>query len=178
MFGRIGRRLITASNNTTGRSGRRWLSTTSTGSSGSGTFGPAIGHVRQPLTVLRLPRMPIWQQLKIEEALLRADDRNWCIINQPRRIHTHSLPFEYYSNQIDPTSSERAIVLGLSGDAHSLVNLKRAESDGVPLIRRFSGGGTVYGMLLLPCAVPILFLSCRQHQSSIAIPFCCWLVVS
>ena len=31
--------------------------------------------------LLRLTRIPILQQLQLEEALLRADSSNWCIIN-------------------------------------------------------------------------------------------------
>ena len=31
--------------------------------------------------LLRLRQVPILQQLRLEEALLRADDSNWCILN-------------------------------------------------------------------------------------------------
>lgn len=67
-------------------------------------------------------QLPVWEQLKLEEALLRADGRNFCLINRG------SLP---------------AIVLGISGKVEELVDLKRAKSSGIPLVRRFSGGGTV-----------------------------------
>lgn len=74
------------------------------------------------LNLLRLNNVDILEQLKIEEALLRVDSRNWCIIN---------------------TGSSRAIVMGVSGKKEELVDLSKIREDGVPLIRRFSGGGTV-----------------------------------
>lgn len=35
------------------------------------------------------------------------------------------------------------IVLGIGGKADKLVHLDRTAQDGIPLLRRFSGGGTV-----------------------------------
>lgn len=34
-----------------------------------------------PVKLLHLQKVPILRQLLLEEALLRADTRNWCIIN-------------------------------------------------------------------------------------------------
>lgn len=62
--------------------------------------------------------VPIFQQLQLEEALLRADNRNWCLINQ---------------------GSPPAIVMGISGKQDLLVHPESR----LPVIRRFSGGGTV-----------------------------------
>jgi len=61
----------------------------------------------------------IFEQLQWEEALLRADDRNWCIINE---------------------GTSPAIVLGISGKIDQHIHL---EKNTLPIIRRFSGGGTV-----------------------------------
>ncbi len=72
----------------------------------------------QELYVAKLLDWPIFDQLCLEEALLRTDQRNWCVINQ---------------------GSPPAIVMGISGKADQLVH---AEAP-LPLIRRFSGGGTV-----------------------------------
>ena len=47
--------------------------------------------------LLRMRQVPILQQLRLEEALLRADDANWCIINDG--------------------SATPAIVMGISGCA-------------------------------------------------------------
>lgn len=74
------------------------------------------------LTLIELKNRPILEQLKLEEALLRTDSRNICLINR---------------------GSPRAIVMGLSGIAEELVDLPRVEREKVPLIRRFSGGGCV-----------------------------------
>ncbi len=71
---------------------------------------------------LHLHQFPILEQLKIEEALLRSDQRNWCIINE---------------------GSPVSIVMGISGKKEELIDLNRARQDKVPIIKRFSGGGTV-----------------------------------
>ncbi len=74
------------------------------------------------INVLLLKNTPIYKQLEIEEALLRTDHQNWCILNQ---------------------GSSKAIVLGISGKKEELIDLKTAKSQNVLLIKRFSGGGTV-----------------------------------
>lgn len=74
------------------------------------------------LHVVRLERNPILQQLQAEEALLRADSRNWCLLNR---------------------GSPPAIVMGISGKAEQLIRLDKLQESPIPLIRRYSGGGTV-----------------------------------
>jgi lipoate-protein ligase A len=64
----------------------------------------------------------ILSQLQLEEALLRADNRNWCIINH---------------------GSPQAIVMGISAKPHLLLHCEQVMINQVPVIRRFSGGGTV-----------------------------------
>ena len=83
---------------------------------------PAMNVLRLDLQRGGIP-IPIMRQLQIEEALYRADDRNWCIVNR---------------GAAPPT-----VVLGISGKPDELVHAERARRDGVPLLRRFSGGGTV-----------------------------------
>ncbi len=75
------------------------------------------------LHLLKLSKFPILQQLQIEEALLRADDRNWCLING---------------------GSPPAIVMGISAKPEQHLNMKLLEKTPIPVIRRFSGGGTVF----------------------------------
>lgn len=75
-----------------------------------------------PLYCLRLKACPIFQQLQLEEALLRADQRNWCILNE---------------------GTNPAIVMGISGKIGQLVNPELLKQKPIPIIRRFSGGGTV-----------------------------------
>jgi lipoate-protein ligase A len=76
-----------------------------------------------PLHLLVLDSFPILQQLKLEEALLRIDTRNWCLINR---------------------GSSPAIVMGISGKPELLLNQQKLAQAPVPVIRRFSGGGTVF----------------------------------
>ena len=75
------------------------------------------------LQFIQLRGKPIFQQLQIEEACLRADNRNWCIIND---------------------GASPAIVMGISGSVECLVNQDLLASDPVPIVRRSSGGGTVF----------------------------------
>lgn len=74
------------------------------------------------LHLCHLKKRSIWEQLELEEALLRADDRNWCIINE---------------------GSPPAIVMGISGNVDELVHKDKLVHSPIPIIRRFSGGGTV-----------------------------------
>ena len=74
------------------------------------------------IRLIPLCNTPIYEQLLLEERLLRASKENWCIIN---------------------TGSPRAIVMGISGKKEELVDYDRAKQDAIPLIKRFSGGGTV-----------------------------------
>jgi lipoate-protein ligase A len=74
------------------------------------------------LRLLRLKSYPIYQQLLLEEALLRSNTDNWCVINE---------------------GSDPAIVMGISGKKEELVDWEQANKQGIPLIKRFSGGGTV-----------------------------------
>jgi len=74
------------------------------------------------MKLIRLEGAPIWEQLAIEEALLRADSEEWCLIN---------------------SGSAPSVVVGISGKVESLVNLDETSRQKVPVYRRFSGGGTV-----------------------------------
>jgi lipoate-protein ligase A len=66
--------------------------------------------------------MPIFSQLQLEEALLRHDSRNFCLINE---------------------GSSPAIVMGISGKTRELIDVPKTQSRNIPIIKRFSGGGTV-----------------------------------
>jgi lipoate-protein ligase A len=73
--------------------------------------------------LLILNNVPILEQLQLEEALLRTTHENWCILN---------------------TGAPPAIVMGISGKPEKLLDLNRIKKDQIPIIKRFSGGGTVY----------------------------------
>jgi lipoate-protein ligase A len=74
------------------------------------------------LHCIELEGISILQQLRWEEALLRADHRNWFLYNQ---------------------GSPLAVVLGISCKVQEFVCAERMKEDPIPLIRRFSGGGSV-----------------------------------
>lgn len=75
------------------------------------------------INVLSLKGMPIFDQLQIEEALLRTNDENWCLLNY---------------------GSPPAIVLGISAKVPTVVDNTIYQLKPVPVIRRFTGGGTVF----------------------------------
>lgn len=79
-------------------------------------------RIRPRLHVVDLTHVSIFEQLKWEEALLRADERNWCILNQ---------------------GSPPAIVIGISGKKEEWVQTKKFSQSPLPLIRRCTGGGCV-----------------------------------
>jgi lipoate---protein ligase len=78
--------------------------------------------MRAQLHLLALNQCSILKQLQIEEALLRADKRNWCILNQ---------------------NASDAIVMGISGKIEQHIDQTLLKKQPIPIIRRFSGGGTV-----------------------------------
>ncbi|KAL3678998.1 hypothetical protein R1sor_021954 [Riccia sorocarpa] len=85
--------------------------------------GRVVNGARPLMRVLKLSNFPIFQQLKLEERLLRKSSDNWCLVN-------------------DGTSPP-SIVMGISGKAEKLLEVEKVVKDGVPVIKRFSGGGTV-----------------------------------
>ncbi|ONI08698.1 hypothetical protein PRUPE_5G195000 [Prunus persica] len=75
------------------------------------------------MNLIRLKGIPILQQLHLEEQLLRTSSDNWCIMNDGTN---------------DPT-----IVMGISGKPAELLEIDLVLRDQIPVIRRFTGGGTV-----------------------------------
>ena len=81
----------------------------------------------RPMRFVNLRGWPITRMLRLEEALVRHEPGSWCLVNAL------------------PASSAPTVVVGLSGKPHKLLNadaLSAAEGD-VPVVRRFTGGGTV-----------------------------------
>ncbi len=74
------------------------------------------------VNILTFEHLPIFDQLRMEEGLLRTSKENWVIINQ---------------------GSPKAIVMGVSTKPEEVIHLERSHADNIPLIQRFSGGGTV-----------------------------------
>lgn len=73
------------------------------------------------MLLLTLNQKTVKEQLTLEEKLLRHGVDNFCL------VHTNPLP---------------AIVMGISNDERMCIHLDRLPSN-VPVVRRFSGGGTV-----------------------------------
>jgi lipoate-protein ligase A len=116
------------------------------------------------LHLLDLGHCPIFQQLEIEEALLRTHQENICLINR---------------------GSPRAIVMGISGQPAQLLDISKVKQDNIPVIKRFSGGGTVIvdeetlfisflfsknALPIAPFPEPILRWSGELYQKSWNIP--------
>ncbi|CEG39991.1 lipoate protein ligase-like protein [Plasmopara halstedii] len=79
---------------------------------------------RKPLISFLRLRASIETQLKIEEALFRAEQqRNWFIYNDGHL--------------------QKTIVMGISGKPEQLLHQDAVKRDGIPVLKRFSGGGTV-----------------------------------
>ncbi|MCB1084744.1 MAG: lipoate--protein ligase family protein [Chlamydiia bacterium] len=74
------------------------------------------------LNLVHLKNVPIYEQLQLEEALLRLTGESWCVINE---------------------GSPPAIVMGISGKFEQLVDEKKIANSPIPLIKRYSGGGTI-----------------------------------
>ena len=75
------------------------------------------------LNYLYLENTFIHDQLLIEEKLLRSDNQNWCIVNK---------------------GSKKAIVMGVSSTPNQWLEMDKVTKDRIPVIKRFSGGGTVF----------------------------------
>ena len=107
------------------------------------------------LNVLRIVKnsLPLFDQLCLEEALLRADQRNWLVISNidndvkvnDAKVNPQerSSSFSPSSTSFSRTSNTPTIVMGVAGKVEQLVNINLAIERGVPVIRRFTGGGTV-----------------------------------
>ncbi len=106
-----------------------------------------IGASTKPkLYLLELCETPILKQLQIEEALLRTDDRSICVINY---------------------NAPRAIVMGLSSDPLEHLDLEKIAEHRIPVIKRFSGGGTV---VIDKDTLLISFLMAKGEDLSLPFP--------
>ncbi|CAL9081962.1 unnamed protein product [Musa textilis] len=75
------------------------------------------------MNLLRMTAVPILEQLHLEERLLRTSVDNWCIVND--------------------RTNRPTIVMGVSGRPSELIELESVLRDQIPVIKRFTGGGTV-----------------------------------
>jgi lipoate-protein ligase A len=102
--------------------------------------------MKQKLNFICLKNVPIFEQLQLEEALLRTDERSFCIVNM---------------------GSPRAIVMGISGQESLLLDLPKVREQRVPVIRRFSGGGTV---IVDENTLFVTFVMAKEHLQLLPYP--------
>ncbi len=74
------------------------------------------------INILTFDNLPILEQLHIEEGLLKTSEENFILLN---------------------SGSPRAIIMGISSKKEEVVNLELSSKDQIPIIQRFTGGGTV-----------------------------------
>jgi lipoate-protein ligase A len=95
--------------------------------------------MKNKIHFIHLKNVPIFEQLMLEEALLRTDERSFCIVNM---------------------GSPRAIVMGISGQPDLLLDVPKVNAQKIPVIRRFSGGGTV---IVDENTLFITFVMAKEH---------------
>ena len=88
------------------------------------------------------------ERLCLEEALLRHDplNRSWAIAGTHDPIYNTRLKLDtHYQNVMNNRKpNEKCIVImGIGGKPERLLNIEKVKDDGVLVIKRFSGGGTV-----------------------------------
>jgi lipoate-protein ligase A len=115
---------------------------------------------------LRGAGLSVIERLCLEEALLRHDpmERSWAIVgtHEPldhRFLSGQRLLPNYVSQAQDPNHN-CIIVMGIGGKPDKLLNIDLVKQDGVVVIKRFSGGGTV---ILDPASIWTSFIG-RNHD--------------
>jgi lipoate-protein ligase A len=83
-------------------------------------------NTKPKLRIIRLDYLTksIYEQLRLEEAFLRTDEHNYLILNKY-------------------PSKSPSIVMGISGNPTQWLNTEHCLKDGIPVMKRFTGGGTV-----------------------------------
>lgn len=100
---------------------------------------------------LDLTGLSILERLVLEEYLYQTQSQtNWLLIGT-HGWHSElndfsspwSMPWNVQSNNNNNNNNNAAIVLGIGGKIPELLYTEHIEHDQIPVIRRFSGGGTV-----------------------------------
>ncbi|KPK32858.1 MAG: hypothetical protein AMS24_02990 [Chlamydiae bacterium SM23_39] len=74
------------------------------------------------INLIKTKNLNILKQLQLEEYIFKKREDSWCIINE---------------------GTEKTIVLGVSNDINSHVNMELIKKNKIPIIKRFTGGGSV-----------------------------------
>lgn len=89
------------------------------------------------------------ERLCLEEALLRHDPlkRSWAVVGTHDPLYSSRLKLKKYLNRngtLGTNVNENCIIImGIGGKPERLINIEKVQNDGVVVIKRFSGGGTV-----------------------------------
>jgi lipoate-protein ligase A len=102
---------------------------------------------------LRGAGLSMLERLSVEEALLRHTQDNWAIVGThdvwPNKYLSSPTSWPEYMAQSTSSSSSWGpnpscmIVMGIGGKPDALLNIHRVKEEGILVVKRFSGGGTV-----------------------------------
>ena len=98
---------------------------------------------------LRGSGLSVLERLLLEECLLQHDERNWIIAGHheatPHRYlrKLESPPYVRKAKSSEAFNPSTAIVMGIGGKPHELLNVDLVQEEGCLCLKRFSGGGTV-----------------------------------
>ena len=109
-------------------------------SSGSGTIKPKLSWLD-----LRGYGLSALERLCLEESLLRHDSRNWAIVGTHDPVQSRSLHNQTpsYVQESEDQNESCVVVMGIGGKPKELLDVDKVRTDGVLVLKRFSGGGTV-----------------------------------
>jgi hypothetical protein len=86
-------------------------------------------------------RVGIFDQLLLEEALYRGSSANWCV---PNDEHSNRGSNAFSCRAVVNVGNDPpAVVMGIGGKPHLLLDIPKVKASNTPVIRRFTGGGTV-----------------------------------
>ena len=124
--------------------------------------------IRPLIHLVRTSHVHILRQLQLEEALLRADDRSVAIITEgsPPAIVMGVSGGQLDRIAIHPSSFACILPADVCADADVLLHKGNVLQDGVDVVRRFSGGGTVPSHRLLPDDLDVLVAPACHHDAS------------
>ena len=132
---------------------------------------------RPVINLIRLHGRSILDQIRLEEALLRTDKGNFAIFNTGFYMQLIHLCESDLNKKIVGTTP--TAVLGISGKPDVLLHPQNLVKDGIPTMRRFTGGGTVFvdqGLRRTPistCTVGVILVCRNGVRQSHNEPRCC-----
>eukprot|EP00540_Astrosyne_radiata_P001427 CAMPEP_0116821998 /NCGR_PEP_ID=MMETSP0418-20121206/24_1 /TAXON_ID=1158023 /ORGANISM="Astrosyne radiata, Strain 13vi08-1A" /LENGTH=313 /DNA_ID=CAMNT_0004450063 /DNA_START=19 /DNA_END=961 /DNA_ORIENTATION=- len=94
---------------------------------------------------LRGSGLSVLERLCLEESLLRCDGRNWAIVGTHEPVTNRFLRIiePGYVLESESRNTSCVIVMGIGGKPKELLDVEKVQRDGVLVLKRFSGGGTV-----------------------------------